>query len=257
MEKILLFAGTTEGRRLAEKAAQQNCDCTVSTATEYGDIAFSDIKGVRRINGRMNEHQIREFILKEKMTVVIDATHPFAKAATENIRLAAKSAGVKYIRCLREEGQDGKADGNTCVTFLSLEEAVRWLDQTEGNILAATGSKEIHLYKRIKNYKSRCYARVLSTSEAVTEAAGAGFFGKHLIAMQGPFSEEMNIATLKHVHASYFVTKESGKAGGFEEKLSAAKKAGVRLIVIQRPDETGYKVEEVEKMVENMGTGKI
>lgn len=253
MEKILLFAGTTEGRVLARLAAGLGYDCTVSTATEYGDIAFSDIEGVRRINGRMDQEAIESLIRQEEMTVVIDATHPFARVATRHIQGAAQAAGVLYVRCLRAAKDEPEENSRNCRTFASLEEAVAWLDQTTGNILAATGSKEIAYYTRIKNYRQRCYARVLSTVEAVRDADAAGFYGRHLLAMQGPFSEEMNIASLRHVNASYFVTKESGKAGGFDEKLSAAKKAGVTLVVIRRPKEAGYTLEEVEEMLRTGG----
>ena len=76
--------------------------------------------------------------------------------------------------------------------------------------------------------------------------------GAHLIAMQGPFSKELNIAMLKDTDADYFVTKESGKAGGFEEKLEAAKETGVTLVVIGRPAETGHSVEETKKYLQNI-----
>ena len=53
--------------------------------------------------------------------------------------------------------------------------------------------------------------------------------------MQGPFSVGMNAAMIKSVNAAYVVTKESGSAGGFEEKVLAAQKAGAKLVVIGRP----------------------
>ena len=74
-----------------------------------------------------------------------------------------------------------------------------------------------------------------------------GFSGKHLIAMQGPFSREMNLALLHQTEAKYFVTKESGKNGGFAEKLEAAEQAGAVLLVIGRPIEEGLSVEEAEQ----------
>ena len=43
------------------------------------------------------------------------------------------------------------------------------------------------------------------------ESAKLGFQGRHLIAMQGPFSREMNLALLRYTDAAYFVTKESGE----------------------------------------------
>ena len=61
------------------------------------------------------------------------------------------------------------------------------------------------------------------------ESVRLGFKGRNLIAMQGPFSAEMNVALLHQTKAKYFVTKESGKAGGFEEKKKAARETGAVL----------------------------
>ena len=61
----------------------------------------------------------------------------------------------------------------------------------------------------------------------------------------------MNIATLKHINGKYLVTKDTGKAGGFDEKLSAAQKAGAELIIITRPAEKikGYNIEELKNIM--------
>ena len=99
---------------------------------------------------------------------------------------------------------------------------------------------------RDRGYKERLYARVLSTPEVVKTCAELGFEGKHLICMQGPFSEELNVAMMRQIDAAYLVTKESGKAGGFEEKIRAAKKAGAKAVVIGRPSvEKGMSLEAV------------
>ena len=50
--------------------------------------------------------------------------------------------------------------------------------------------------------------------------------------MQGPFSKELNLAMLRAVDARYFVTKESGKSGGFLEKVQAAEEAKAVLVVV-------------------------
>ena len=67
--------------------------------------------------------------------------------------------------------------------------------------------------------------------------------------MQGPFSAEMNLALLHQTEARYFVTKESGKAGGFGEKLEAAKEAGAILVAVARPGEDGESLESVERLM--------
>lgn len=251
---ILIFAGTTEGRELAEYASEIGACCYVSTATEYGKEVLGEHPGVRTLSGRMDEDQISGFLDDKGIRLVIDATHPFARAVTENIRAACGRAGVEYVRCLREQGMDpGK---NRMIVVDSVRQAVEYLKTTQGNILIATGSKELHLYTEIDGYKDRCFARVLSTPEAVEESAKLGFQGQHLIAMQGPFSREMNLALLRQTGAAYFVTKESGKAGGFEEKLMAAEDAGAVLVVIGRPDETGENVERTKEIIRQRSVGQ-
>ena len=258
-KKILIFAGTTEGRQLAEYTKQNGIPCIVSAATEYGRELLEEDLGqgesgeiLKIICGRMDRQEMEEFFRKEQIGLVIDATHPFAVLVTENIRQACENCGTEYVRCLRdpeEKVSEEKIPGQTCAVICvkSVDEAVDYLEQTQGNILITTGSKELKKYTRLTDYKERCYARVLSVLPSVTQSIELGFSGSHLIAMQGPFSGEMNLALLHQTGAKYFVTKESGKNGGFEEKLGAAERAGAVLIVIGRPEEQGICVEEVCK----------
>ena len=272
-KNILIFAGTTEGRQLAEYAVKKGIPCIVSAATEYGEELLENDLQLRKekhkkselrvIHGRMDQQEMEAFFEKEQVGLVIDATHPFAVIATENIQRACKNSGIEYLRCLRDFLTEAKAvrsekfackrtnaitkSDSSVVCVNSVEEAVDYLEQTQGNILITTGSKELDKYTRLTNYKERCYARVLSVLPSVIQSIELGFSGKHLIAMQGPFSREMNLALLHQTEAKYFVTKESGKNGGFAEKLEAAEQAGAVLLVIGRPIEEGLSVEEAEQ----------
>lgn len=59
---------------------------------------------------------------------------------------------------------------------------------------------------------------------------------------------DMNVAMLQSFHAEWMVTKESGRNGGFEEKIEAAKKVGVRVVLIGRPkEEEGLSEDEVKR----------
>lgn len=274
MNRVLLFAGTTEGRELAEYLSGKPFEVYVSTATEYGMELIEHIPRIHVISGRMREAEICRFIREHGIEIVVDATHPFARLATENMKKACDECGIRYIRCLREkinlqrkaevdrdaaEQDENKEENNLngimyakigesgqAVLVSSVAEAVKYLQNTTGNIFITTGSKELHLYRELADWQNRCYARVLSSREAVEESVKLGFKGAHLIAMQGPFSAELNTALLRFTEAKYFVTKESGKAGGFEEKLEAAKKTKVTLVMIGRPEETGYSLKEVK-----------
>ena len=258
---ILIFAGTTEGRMLAQYASQNGIGCYVSTATEYGKSILEGLEGVECISGRMDQKKMETFIGEHGIRLVIDATHPFAVEVSENIKAACEKEKVQYVRCLRggldERGmEDGAAEASGMENMIivdSVEQAAEYLRSTTGNILIATGSKELHLYTEIENYRERCFARVLSTEPAVRESVRLGFEGRHLFAMQGPFAPDLNLALLRQTKASYFVTKETGKAGGFEEKAEAAEMTGAVLVVIGRPEENGESVETVKEMIRESG----
>ncbi len=266
MNRLLMFAGTTEGRELAEFLERNGVACEICVATEYGEQLLDETSSIHTIHaGRLTTEEMVRLMKERGITHVVDATHPYAAAVTQNIREACGKAGCRYLRLLRESSavdvQSDGACGNVaensreaperdtfCVFVDSVEAAVEYLSHTEGNILAATGSKELERYTRLPNYRERVFARVLSTPEAASAAAALGFQGKHLICMQGLFDEELNYALLRQVDARYLVTKESGQVGGFPEKLRAAKRAGARLVVVGRPpQEEGYSASELRK----------
>ena len=194
---------------------------------------------------RLDESQMKQLICERGIHLTIDATHPYAVEVSANIRSACEAAGCEYMRLLRSSVHTGSEEEMICVE--SVEEAAEFLKTTEGNILVTTGSKELHKYTVIPDFEERVFARVLSTPEVAKSCSELGFTGKHLICMQGPFSEELNTALLKQFHARWMVTKEAGKNGGYEEKIRAARNAGARVVLIGRPvKEQGLSLEEVK-----------
>jgi len=231
MDKILIFAGTTEGRELVEYLGRHKAAACVCVATEYGEQILPKEIGIQTRSGRLTQEEMENLIHTQQMTLAVDATHPYAVEVSENIKRACRQTNIEYIRLIRE-ASDIEED---CVCVESVEDAVSWLKEKEGTIFAATGSKELHKYTALPDYRNRVIARVLPTPEAAAACAELGFQGRNLVCMQGPFSKELNIAMLKQVQADYLVTKESGKQGGFQEKLEAARCAGVKLVLIGRP----------------------
>ena len=125
----------------------------------------------------------------------------------------------------------------------SVEAAAEWLDAREGQILVTTGSKELKAYTKIRNWQERIFARVLSTEESIRHCAALGFEGRNLIAMQGPFTEALNEAMLRAYDIQYLVTKDTGRSGGFAEKIEACRACGCTPVIIGRPcTETGISV---------------
>ncbi len=243
MYKLLIFGGTTEGRKLVEYLKNKNIKIHLCVATEYGESLIKENENIKISSKRLNKEDIIELINKENFDLVIDSTHPYALEVSENIFLACKETKKEYLRLLRESEEENEED---IIYVNSVKEAVDFLENTYGNILVTTGSKEISSFTALKDYKERVFARVLSIPKVVEECSKLGFQGVNLIAMQGPFTEEFNYALLKQINGKYLVTKESGTLGGFKEKISSARRAGAKIIVIGRPKkEKGLSFNEI------------
>ena len=231
MCKICVFAGTTEGRKLTEFLSGAGVSVTACVATEYGETLISPAENLTISAKRLTEEEMKALFLEGNFDLCVDATHPYAPIVTENISAACRECNLNYLRLLRD-GQDAPEDAFFAE---SIEEVVSYLNAHEGRVLLTTGSKELSKYMGIHDFEDRVYGRVLPMEESLRLCEAAGLKPSHILAMQGPFSKEMNVAMLKAVGASYMVTKQSGTAGGFDEKIAAAREAGAKLIVIGRP----------------------
>ena len=244
MEKVIVFAGTTEGYELCRFLSEHQISVCACAATEYGGKALTETPYLHIHTGRLNREEMEAFFQKEEPELVLDATHPYAAEVTENIKSACEKTGFFYQRVLREQGKQAEQ----AVYVESTEDAAEFLNTTEGNVLLTTGSKELKKFLGVKDYKERLYARVLSLPSVMEECSAAGFEGKHLIGMQGPFSRELNEAMLRQFHCRYLVTKDTGKAGGFQEKIDAAFSCGAIPVIIGRPlKEEGLSLLECKK----------
>jgi precorrin-6Y C5,15-methyltransferase (decarboxylating) len=232
MNNILLFAGTTEGRRIAEALADQPVHLVVSVATEYGETLIAPAENITVLHGRKNVEEIEALLRETQAQLLIDATHPYAAEITKTLKAVAERTGTDYLRVLRASEH---ADG--CVFVNDTDAAIAYLNTTQGNVLLTVGSKELSRYTAVRDYETRLFARILPVKESADAAFALGFSGRNLICMQGPFSEEMNAATIRAIDAKILVTKDTGASGGFAEKIRAAKNCGATPVVIRRPDE--------------------
>ena len=231
MYKAIVFAGTTEGYAICNFLAENGVSVYACAATEYGGSLLKENEFLHVSAGRLKTEDMEELFHKVAPEIVLDATHPYAAEVTKNIRKACENAGVRYQRVLRPEGdKSGEA-----VYVESPEEAAEFLSGTEGNIFLTTGSKELAKFTVIPDYKERIFARVLSVPSVIQSCAELGIEGKHLIGMQGPFSAEINEAMLRQFQCSYLVTKDTGLAGGFPEKIEACQRCGATPVIIGRP----------------------
>lgn len=230
MSRILLFAGTTEGRELAEALADSKVCCDVSVATEYGVQMMEESEYIKLWHGRLDAMGMRELYSFIGCSVVVDATHPYAVDATKTIKESLEGSNIAYIRVARSaKGSDG------VTTYSSAEECATALAKTEGRIFLTTGSKELAPFCKNEELRKRLVVRVLPGLESLKLCYDAGLEGKQIVAAQGPFTKEFNIATIKQFDCRRVVSKESGRAGGEDAKRDAARECGVPYCLIARP----------------------
>lgn len=241
-EQLLVYGGTKDSRTLAEGLAAGGWDVTLCVATEYGREQVVDRTGLQVRAGRQTEEEMAALIASAPFRAVIDGTHPYAAEVTANVKAAAAEAGLPYFRLVRPE-----AERNPDWTEVpDMEAAVDWLAEHPGRVLLTTGSKDLGRFAQLPDFQERIYARILPNLDSLSHALELGYPGRHLICMQGPFSEELNAAMLRQTGASLLVTKDTGDVGGFAEKVRAARAAGAHVLVVRRPvQETGWTSEEL------------
>ena len=231
-DKVLIFGGTTEGRELALLLDRAAIPHAVSVATDYGRDIEESFGEHNVIVGRKDASQMAELITAEGFSVCVDATHPFATIVSGEIQKACEKCGIKYLRLSRKTKAQFE---ETALMVESVEEAAAELEKTPGNILLLTGSKDLKTIVSGISDISRVYARVLPNTDSISKCEEAGLLGRQIIAMQGPFSKDMNVTLIKEISADVILTKESGSTGGLDEKLLAASECGIKAIMIKSP----------------------
>jgi len=252
MKKIVIFGGTTEGKLLSKMFSEAAIYHTVCVATSYGRGMMKDSPYAEIIAERMDYDRMTAFLgslTSRQNLILVDATHPYAHEVTENIRRICSREGYEYIRILRDEGM---YIDTGAVVYEDIKDCAGAIECTKGNILLTTGTKSLPDYCRVVSSatRSRTYVRVLPSAESLEICRQQQIEADHIIAMQGPFSEELNEAVIRQYHIEHLITKDSGSAGGFDEKAEAAKSAGAALHVIKRPiHEEGISVCEAYRLI--------
>ena len=231
---ILVLGGTSDSIEICRymNEMEMENDYILSVATDYGrDIAEKTAKKV--INGRMNLEKMTDFINTNKIRAVIDATHPYATDVSKNAMECVKRTGTEYIRYERESLLK-EISYDKCFVVDSIEEACnKVIEDNFRRVFIGTGSKNLKKYVDSLNDRN-VFARVLPESGVISECEGYGLNADNIIAMKGPFSKSMNVETFKRYNVDVLITKESGKAGGFMEKVDACIDLNIPVIVIKR-----------------------
>src|SRR3954468_3704834 len=231
---ILFLAGTSDARELAIEIKQAGFPVLATVVTESAAKSLVDA-GISTRIGRLTSSDMASIIIEKGFRAVVDASHPFAEEASKNALQGAKEANVPYIRYERESQrfQDEKL-----IMVDDYAEAAKIAATRRGVIMLTTGSKTLAVFAKelVGLEDTRVIARMLPRIDNMEKCAELGIEQKNIVAIQGPFSKELNKALYQQYGVTLMITKESGKVGSVDEKLEAALECDIETIMIARPN---------------------
>ena len=230
---ILVLSGTEEGKEIVRRLHEEGVSLLTTVATEYGKKMFEQV-GLEAVclQGRLDANGFSRLIKERGIDTVIDATHPYAIEVSQNAMDACQKTNIRYLRFEREV--------ITIPTYplihrvKTMAEAVDKSRTLGKRIFLTTGISSVARFIVLKDGKE-LYVRILPIPEHIALCLDMGIPLTNIIAMHGPFSEDLNRAMFRQYQINTMVTKDSGEAGGVLEKINAALNEGIDSVVIERP----------------------
>ncbi|WP_304156922.1 cobalt-precorrin-6A reductase [Fusobacterium ulcerans] len=227
---IWIIGGTKDSRIFLEKFVSADKNIVVSTATEYGGKLLEGLP-VKVVSKRLPLELMREFVEKNSIKTIVDISHPYAFEVSKNAMKVAEEFSIAYYRFEREEIH---IIPDRFSEFQNINDLLEYCDKLDGNILVTLGSNNIEHFSKLKNLE-KFYFRILPKWDMVKKCEDNGILPKNIIAMQGPFSLNMNKAMIEQLNIKYLVTKKGGDTGGEREKIDACNEKEIEVILLEKP----------------------
>jgi precorrin-6A/cobalt-precorrin-6A reductase len=236
---ILLLSGTSEGRIFGARLRAEGLPFIASVTTPEACQLFASIDPAPEVLvTRFSGDTLATLLRERQVGAILDATHPFAQHISATAMQAAAQAQIAYVRYERPSTPlAGAAKESACGAILmapDLETAAQICLERGSRVFLTTGAKTLPLFHQVMACKW-VMARILPTMTSLSQALQAGLPPAQILALRGPFSEELERALLREYHIDLLVTKDSGAAGGLDTKLQAATALRVPAIVVSRP----------------------
>ena len=214
---VLIFGGTTEGRKAAEVLEEAGSPFFYSTKTGEQDISLHNGE---RIDGAMDTEAMKAFIAEHDIRLIVDAAHPFASKLHQTIAAVVSDRQIPVIRYER--------------IYPPCDPDITWINDYSQvptdihTLLATTGVQSISKLKWLEEKGIKVFYRILNRESSIALAKEQGATDNQLC-----FYEDGNKID---VNADAILLKESGLSGGFCEKVAAARAKGMRIVALKRPE---------------------
>lgn len=225
---ILVFGGTTEGKKVAKLLKNKAMPFVYSTKTSiyFEETTFSSYRF-----GALGESELEKYLTKNKISTIINASHPFAEILHKTIAKIAEKLQIPVIWFGRKLL---KKTIHPAVSYVnSYAEALDLLKKNQ-ILLALTGVQSI---KKLKSWwlKNTTYFRILNRPESLAIATESNFPKNRLILAfpSSNLEKEINIINQKNIDV--ILTKETGSSGFLNTKIKTALKTKTQVIIIKQP----------------------
>jgi len=233
-KNVWILSGTSDGPVIANRLLELNYSVFASVLTYKAGQAYIENPKLHIITGKLNnKDQIINFINKNKITCVVDATHPFAVIISKNLNNACKEINIPLLIFER------KSLTNNTKNFFYIDDLkdINNVDIENKNILLAIGSRFLNdTANYYMNRKANVFTRVLPTYEGITKAFGSCIKNSN-IAILEPSKNNKSILEKKLCdfwEIDYVLCRESGSYSqkNWESIVSGSK---MKLFLVQRP----------------------
>ncbi|TYO96223.1 precorrin-6A reductase [Desulfallas thermosapovorans] len=231
---ILVLQGTGDGKLITQTLVGQGYRVGALAATDYGrELAVE--YGAILVDKNLNTGT-GTWLEELGVQAVVDARHPFDGKGEDELARQCRANNIMYLRIGREET-------DICHELLhpvsSMPEAAQKAAGLGKTIFLTTGSHDLeHFVALQKTQGIRLVVRVLPEHKVVKKCQDMGIHTRDIVAMQGPFSKQINKALFKMYRAAVVVTKDSGRAGGTDTKIDAALALKIPVVIVKRPSAT-------------------
>ncbi len=230
---VWVFAGTHDGNALANALVEEGHDVAVSVATDYGVEVAKDSLNERIcvVNAAVGSERRRQWL--EGAKAVVDASHPFAQRISQDLMESCRTLTIPYFRYERQSHLPRLKKGELLADF---ESALLRAADLGKRVFLATGAKELALLKDCPRAGDvEWFVRFAPDTASLKIALDSGVPRNRLCFMQGPFTADFNETQWRDWQIDCVVTRESGEGSGMAEKIEAAERLSIPVLVIQRP----------------------
>lgn len=219
---LLLLAGTGEARQIAAGLAARRIPATASLAGATREPANLPVP--TRIGGFGGEDGFRRYLEAERITAILDATHPFAARITARSARIAAERGLPYLYLDRPEWRPGPADR---WTIIHREEEAEAHLPAGATVFLATGRQTLERFANLGG--RRVYCRRIDPPKGQFPLKN----GRYIVG-KPPFSLDEETALFRALKIDAIVVKNAGGTQA-RAKLDAARDLGLPVLVIARP----------------------